>query len=226
MSARRRASGSLLGLLLVGLGCGALGWAGGYYWYANAPAPLPTAEFDIGRPSDGATGVPPAVADPGPSSGSAAPPVRLSANALSVPSLEIEAEVVAFGVRNDELELPPPAQVAIYEGGAFPGEPSGTVLIAGHVNSRTLGRGALFNLAEIKPGASVWVSDGSGRAVEYEVVSLKTLRKEALPQDVFARGGTPRLVIVTCGGNIIRTPTGSHYESNVIVTAVPTGARA
>ena len=39
-------------------------------------------------------------------------------------------------------------------------------------------------------------------------------------EDLFARDGTPRLVLITCGGNFNRAL--DSYDDNVVVIAIPT----
>ena len=48
---------------------------------------------------------------------------------------------------------------------------------------------------------------------------MRSYRKSALPDGVFARSGPARLVLVTCGGPF-DAATG-HYLDVVVVTAVP-----
>ena len=45
------------------------------------------------------------------------------------------------------------------------------------------------------------------------------MRKAALPTSIYTRAGSPKLVLVTCGGPF-DAKTG-HYRDNVVVTAVP-----
>ena len=51
----------------------------------------------------------------------------------------------------------------------------------------------------------------------YRVTARRELGKAALPADLFATDGPPRLVLVTCGGRFDRTT--RHYTDNVIVYA-------
>ena len=148
---------------------------------------------------------------------------QLGPSTLSIPSLGTTAPLDVLGVEDDQLLLPEPERLTLFRDGSYPGDPQGTVLVAGHVNSSSLGRGALFHLVDIKEGATIWVTDATGRPHEYRVVGLQVLLKQALPRSLFSRQGGPELVVVTCGGDIIDTPEGRHYESNVIVTAVPVG---
>ena len=63
------------------------------------------------------------------------------------------------------------------------------------------------------------LSGADGRTLAYRVVARRQLGKADLPADLFARGGPPRLVLVTCGGRFDRTT--RHYTDNVIVYAEP-----
>jgi hypothetical protein len=116
-------------------------------------------------------------------------------------------------------------QVGRWEGGANLGDPKGTVLIAGHVNYAGQGPGALYNIYRIQPGAVIVTNDHSGVRHSWRVVSLESVNKQALPAGIFTRAGARRLVVVTCGGELLHVdgPNGGYntYENNVIVQAVP-----
>jgi hypothetical protein len=103
--------------------------------------------------------------------------------------------------------------------GAQPGDRTGTVLIAGHVDSRAGGAGAFFHLRDATAGDRVQLSTAGGRTFTYRVVSVKTYLKSQLPTDVWSRRGPARLVLVTCGGPFDRKT--RHYRDNIVVTAVP-----
>jgi len=110
-----------------------------------------------------------------------------------------------------------PRRVGWWIGGARPGDPTGTVTIAGHVDDRAR-PGALFRLAELPIGAMVYV-DGETRRFSYRVAARRVYRKQRLPAEVFDRGVPHRLVLITCGGPFHD----GHYDDNVIVyaSAVP-----
>ena len=58
------------------------------------------------------------------------------------------------------------------------------------------------------------------RNLPYRVVGKQTIVKQRLPvEELFARDGAPRLVIITCGGPFI--PELSSYRDNLVVVAVP-----
>ena len=103
--------------------------------------------------------------------------------------------------------------------GLQPGATSGSILIAGHVDSATAGAGALFGLRDARAGERIQVTTRSGRTFTYGVVSVQRMLKAQLPASVYSRTGRPRLVLVTCGGPF-DTSIG-HYRDNVVVTAVP-----
>jgi hypothetical protein len=102
---------------------------------------------------------------------------------------------------------------------AQPGDRTGAVLIAGHVDSATAGAGAFFHLKDAKPGDHVQLATASGRTFTYKVVSVKSYLKSQLPTDVWSRLGPPRLVLVTCGGPFDHKT--RHYRDNIVLTAVP-----
>ena len=222
--ASRRPLGTLPSLLLglfVAISGALLGASGLFIYLSQEPAPIPTRTYGpvVGA---GARVSAPETAAP-PTSTRAVVMPQLGPSTLSIPSLGTTAPLDVLGVEDDQLLLPEPERLTLFKDGGYPGDPQGTVLVAGHVNSSSLGRGALFDLAEIKEGATIWVTDATGRPHEYRVVGLQVLLKQALPPSLFSRQGGPELVVVTCGGDIIDTPEGRHYASNVIVTAVPVG---
>ena len=103
--------------------------------------------------------------------------------------------------------------------GAQPGDTTGAVLIAGHVDSAKAGAGAFFHLKDAKAGDRVEVATSSGKTFAYRVVSVKSYLKKDLPADVWSRQGKARLVLVTCGGPFDQKA--RHYRDNIVLTAVP-----
>jgi LPXTG-site transpeptidase (sortase) family protein len=100
-----------------------------------------------------------------------------------------------------------------------PGEASGSVLIAGHVDSATAGAGAFFALKSARPGTLVEIMTSDERTKTYKVTTVKTMLKANLPTDIWSQKGSNHLVLVTCGGPF--DPATGHYRDNVVVTAVP-----
>lgn len=141
---------------------------------------------------------------------------------LQVPELALDMPVDAVGVAADgSMEVPPDADRAgWYRFGPGPASTEGTTLLAGHVDSRLSGIGPFADLRRLAPGARVQVTTSDGAVQQYVVVDVTKVPKETAPlEDWFSREGSPRLVLVTCGG-AWREDVG-HYADNVVVTAEP-----
>jgi LPXTG-site transpeptidase (sortase) family protein len=141
---------------------------------------------------------------------------------VRVTNLGIDAPVSAAGidVKGGMLDVPSAiSKLGWWLDGAMPGSKSGAVLIAGHVDSKTQGTGALFRLKEARAGDLIQVTTQNGRTFTYKVTSVKTMLKKDLPTGIYSRNGSPRLVLVTCGGPF--DASAGHYRDNVVVTASP-----
>lgn len=144
-------------------------------------------------------------------------PVRVTLGAVG-----IDAAVRPVGVAADgQMQLPPdPRVLGWYRFGPVPGATdAGSVVIAGHLDSRRFGVGPLVRLREVEPGDTVEVqlSDRSWRT--YVVEALTRFDQQALPDELFSRSGAQRLRIITCGGDY--DVDAGEYEQNLVVTAVP-----
>ena len=127
--------------------------------------------------------------------------------------LGVNAPVSAVGIetRSGALGIPSDIRrVGWWRDGAAPGDETGTILIAGHVDSAKDGAGAFYALRSARRGDVIRLD-----ARRYRVTSVRRVRKQALPSSIYRRTGPARLVLVTCGGPF----DGSHYRDNVIVTA-------
>ena len=94
------------------------------------------------------------------------------------------------------------------------------MVLAGHVDSARQGRGALFDLRSIGVGERIEVVTESGRTFRYRVTGRETIPKRRLPTErLFDRDGSPRLVLITCGGPFDAGT--RHYRDNIVVTAEP-----
>ncbi|TXG92265.1 class F sortase [Rhodococcus rhodnii] len=174
-----------------------------------AGAPMPTETFAL---------APGAVTDPSDE------PVAVAAESVVIPSLGIDASLRPNEIDASGLLVIPEdvAQVTYWTESAPIASPTGAVLVAGHVDSRDRGAGALFELHRVSPGAAIHLNHG-GVTTRWKVVGMETIVKEALPQDIF-RGdqGARELYLVTCGGEVVQDAAGRNtYSDNVIVTAVP-----
>ncbi len=137
-----------------------------------------------------------------------------------VPDLGVNAQVVPTGVtQRGDAQIPRDGDViGWYEYGAAPGELRGSSVLIGHRDTQAEGPGALFDLDQLRPGASVRVSQGK-RTVAYRVVQLRSIDKAGLPDALFRRGGPHQLVLITCGGPYL--PDAGGYQENLFAIAVP-----
>lgn len=122
-----------------------------------------------------------------------------------------------------ELEVPENVQhVGWWDGSAYVGDPYGSTVIAGHVDSATEGIGYFARLLRVQVGDRVTVS-GGGHRQTYRVTTVTTVAKRALAADsqAFDQAGIPRLVLITCAGAFHRDRGG--YDSNLVVVAEPVG---
>lgn len=110
--------------------------------------------------------------------------------------------------------------VGWWDGGAQAGDPFGSVVLAGHVDSATEGLGFFVRLRRVRPGERV-VLRGSGHSATYRVSSVKSVPKDALAttSGAFSQTDAHRLVLITCTGAFNRARGG--YADNLVVTAVP-----
>lgn len=151
--------------------------------------------------------------------GTAAVPAR-SPTELAIPAIRVLARVRPVGAVGGTLQIPEnPAEVGWWAGSVPPAAREGSVVLAGHVDSRA-GPGALFRLTELRSGDEVRLTDGERTRHAYTVTGRRVFRKASgLPADLFAADGPHRLVIITCGGPFNRAT--RQYRDNIIVFAAP-----
>lgn len=146
-------------------------------------------------------------------------PIRLRIEAIGV-----DAPIEAVGVdpRTGEMALPATVrEVAWYRFGPSPGQ-AGSAVLAAHVDFKDQGPGVFFDLKTLEPGDRIEVSFEDGDVERFRVAARDIYRKDELPLDaVFARQGAPVLTLITCGGGF--NPSIGHYDSNVVVYALPDG---
>ncbi len=176
------------------------------------------------RPSDGARVTTSPVTGSAPGGARPAVTVTHVPTRLRIPAIGVNARVIPVGVQaGGGLAIPPdPSVVGWWAGGASPGEPTGAVILAGHINSAVLGPGALLRLQDARPGEGVTIVAGR-HAYRYRIAALRAYAKADLrPGIIFGQRVTARLVIVSCGGPF--DPATGHYLDNIVAYAVPDGA--
>jgi Sortase domain len=140
---------------------------------------------------------------------------------LRIPALKLNAAVTAVGVDPaGDFDVPPSVdRVGWYKFGPGLEATTGSIVIAGHVDSAAQGKGAFFELGTLSIGDRIDLS-GPGKDVRFRVVGRERYAKTRIPLDrYFARVGSLRLTLITCGGPF-NARTG-HYRDNVVVTASP-----
>jgi LPXTG-site transpeptidase (sortase) family protein len=112
--------------------------------------------------------------------------------------------------------------VGWWDGSAYAGDPFGSTVIAGHVDSATEGIGFFARLLKIKVGDRVTMRAGAHRQ-SYRITAVRMIAKQALASDsrAFKQSGDHRLVLITCTGTFHRDRGG--YDTNLVVTGEPLG---
>jgi hypothetical protein len=152
---------------------------------------------------------------------------ELPAPAVFVPTTLVlpdgtSAPVVPVGLHPDGALMVPDdvRTVGWWTGGSRAGEPFGSVVVAGHVDSATRGIGVFALLKQLVPGQAVQLADGARRA-RYRIASATRVPQARLTEDagIFRVDGAPQLVLVTCGGAF--DPARHRYQDNLVVIATP-----
>jgi hypothetical protein len=220
-------------------GCAAPG-AGAMTATAGASAPSSTTtSAAAGGPGSLAVSTPvaPETGVEGSSSAASAPPARPGQDGVtqrhtfaptSITLYPRNAAVASAGIEridttaSGELGLPrDPGHVGWWQSGALAGDVFGSVVLAGHIDSRDRGVGYFARLLRIQPGDEVMLTDGAYE-LRYLVVSTRDVPKASLATgtDTFSQLVPGRLVLLTCTGPYDRV---THYPDNLVVTAEPLG---
>jgi LPXTG-site transpeptidase (sortase) family protein len=180
-----------------------------------------------------AAGPSPVVAGPRSTPSAPVPSARLGTPAASTRIRFVPTSVVLPGGARAAVEpaqtvdtvlaVPEDVQhVGWWDGSAYAGDPFGSTVIAGHVDSATEGLGFFARLLRVRRGEVVTLGDGQHQQ-RYRVTSVRTVDQQALATDsaAFDQTGDHRLVLITCTGAYL--PEQGGYTSNLVVTAEPMG---
>ena len=194
--------------------------SGGPVLVGCAPAPVALAPRPIATPTASPTSEAPSIG----TRSAALEPVRepVPPTRVQVEAAGIDVSVVPVGVQPDGyMELPPDVAIAgWYRFGADPGSALGTTVISAHVDSLEYGLGPFSQLKTLGVGALITVTSADGAASVYSVESVQSILKDQLPlAEVFDREWSPRLVLITCGGQFNSEQL--NYSDNIVVVAVP-----
>lgn len=137
---------------------------------------------------------------------------------LSVPSIDLETELIATGLRADRtLEVPPrdPGSPASwYDGSPTPGS-IGSAVVLGHVNSPIDSNGVFKRIAELTPGTQVMVAREDGTVATFEVYRNEAYEKSEFPtKTVYAPARGAEIRLITCENYIEEAQ--SHDQNRVV----------
>ena len=150
------------------------------------------------------------------------PAVHSNPVRLTIPSIHADAPIVAVGVDGSgQMQIPLLiSQIGWYKYGPAPGATSGSIVLAGHVDSAAQGRGAFFDLRNIPQHAEITITENDGTRLRYTVIAREAYPKATIPlRALFARTGRPRLSLITCGGGFNQSI--RSYDDNIVITALP-----
>jgi hypothetical protein len=216
MVARDRLAALVALAALIGV-VGILGmFRGGEMEPAAEPAPAPAVVLPA-----------PVVPVPAPSAEEPVEVVRAVPLHVRIGAITVDAPIVSVGLEDDgAMEIPERvSEIGWYdpqEIGVTPGA-VGTAVLAGHVDSRSQGRGALYFLRELRVGDVVELDLSDGTTQQWVITDVIQYPKDVLPfAEVFVWSGPPRLAVITCGGEFDRTS--RSYRDNIVVYAEPLAA--
>lgn len=150
--------------------------------------------------------------------------VKLPKNTIYIPKLKNKTSInTKYGsVRRGVLQVPNNTQWVRWQSGPKLSATKGTIVMVTHINWGPK-RGPLYQHAKMKKGDIVYTYDERGKLRKWKLTSKSMLKKNKLPKQIFTKKGSNRLVMVTCGGKLIKSKSkGNHFDSNVILYFTPT----
>lgn len=147
--------------------------------------------------------------------------------ALRIDTIGVDAPLVSVGLEPDgAMEIPDDVrEIGWYDPddlGVRPGT-TGTAVFASHVDSRTQGRGVLFELRQMRVGDTIEIDLEDGTTQTWVVTEVAQIPKVSMPlNEIFTWSGPPRVVVITCGGEFDRSA--RSYVDNIVVYAEPLDA--
>lgn len=131
------------------------------------------------------------------------------------------APIAVASTVNGSLVVPERVgEVGWWDGSAYVGDPYGSVVLAGHVDSIAGAPGYFRALWGARLGDRIELGAGAHRQ-GYRVAEIRSVPRAELVDDeeVFGQTGSPRLVMLTCIGEYDATAGG--YAENLVVVAHP-----
>jgi LPXTG-site transpeptidase (sortase) family protein len=127
--------------------------------------------------------------------------------------------VVPVGVDDQGfVEVPEDVNtIGWYRFGPAPGATQGRAVMVGHRDARNQGTGFFAGLPRLSPGDEIIVEHAQGTQT-YVVTARTSVKRSALPLELFDRTGDHELVLISCAGT---WSPNTGYSDNVIVLASP-----
>lgn len=132
------------------------------------------------------------------------------------------APILPASTVGGQLKVPEQvSNVGWWDGGAEIGDPFGSVVIAGHIDSKNQGLGFFARLPALEVGETVTTRGPKGEKASFKIYRIEVVLKAALAttSTAFDQQGDSRLVLITCAGHFDRAHGG--YDSNLVVLAKP-----
>ena len=154
----------------------------------------------------------------------ASPPPVDRPTELRIPRLGIDAPIRSVGVDPANAVLVPRDihTVGWYRLGAAPGTRAGSAVIVGHRDGADGSDGAFAPLGRLIAGDRIDVTTDAGARLSYEVRALQLIPRDEFAgraPELFRTDGSPRLALVTCGGDYDAGRGG--YQANIVILADP-----
>lgn len=156
--------------------------------------------------------------------GTAGPVTPEAPRSLRLPSGQVVQVRAASTGPDGQLEVPDdPRSAGWWRGGAGLGDPSGSILVAAHVDSPHRGLGPFAELYDVRPGVRLVVRS-AGLRQDFRVHSVRSIPRGSLADrpELYAPGGRSQLVLVTCAPPY--DPARGGYQNLLVLVAEPSGS--
>lgn len=152
-------------------------------------------------------------------------PMGGAPRSIAIPEIDVDADVARVGMADEvTMEIPSDIRTVGWFRLSQPlGRERGATVLVGHRDGRRDPDGVFRHLEDLDRGDQLLVWDDRGRRWQYQVHSIETLSHDRLAQrarELFSQFGVPRLILLSCGGDYVKTRGG--YQANIVVTALPT----
>ncbi len=139
---------------------------------------------------------------------------------LSIPTVNIDSELIETGMREDNtLEVPPGDEgspASWYNGSATPGS-TGVSVLLGHVSSFSDATGVFYDLRNLQPGDRVSVARADGATAVFEVYKNETYPKDEFPtKAIYYPVPGAEIRLITCDAY---DENNSRHANNLVVYA-------